>query len=95
MADEKKPDADTDAPSKQPWGPGMLLLFAVGLAVVAFLCGRDFLGFSARSQEAWENGERTYLAFNGAGLALGAIGSVWSLILAWLRSRKQPGPPDS
>ena len=79
--------------TKQPYGPGMLMVFGLFLLAIAGWCARDFLGFSERSQEAWKNSEWTFLLFNGFGF-VGGIGlAIYAWILAAIRAKKGIGTP--
>ena len=78
---------------KQPYGPGLLMIFGLALLALAGWCARDFLGISDRSREAWQTGEWTYLLFNGAGF-VGGIGlAIYAWVLAAIRAKKGIGTP--
>lgn len=80
--------AENQPATKQPYGPGMLMIFGLFLLALAGWCASDFLGFSERGQEAWKNSEWAFLLFNGSGF-VGGIGlAIYAWILAAIREER-------
>jgi len=93
----KEPDMaeNEPAPKREPYGPGLLMIFGLFLLAIAGWCARDFLGLSDRSREAWDHHEWFYLLFNGTGF-IGGIGSaLYAFILAAIRSKRGIGVPPA
>jgi len=73
-------------PPKQPYGPGLLMIFGLALVGLALWCSYDL--FIAQKGE----GDATYKLFNYGGLIGGTVAGVYCFILAAIRSKK--GMPE-
>ena len=74
-------------PEKQPYGPGLLMVFGLALVGLALWCAYDL--FIAQKGE----GDAAFKLFNYGGLIVGGLAGVYCLILAVIRSKK--GMPDA
>ena len=86
------PSASPEQPAKpQPYGPGLLMAFGLGLLAFAAWCFYDlYLGGAG---EKWQTeGSVSTLWFNRIGMAVGVVGAAYAFILAAMRSRKPPEP---
>lgn len=73
-------------PPKQPYGPGLLMIFGLVLVGLAVWCAYDL--FIAQKGE----GDVTYKLFNYGCLIVGGLAGVYCFILAVVRSKK--GMPE-
>jgi len=69
-------------PPKQPYGPGLLMVFGLALLGLALWCIYDL--FIAQKGA----GDTTFQAFNYGGMIGGAVAGAYCLILAAIRSKK-------
>jgi len=92
MAENPNVGPQPEAPAVQPYGPGPLMVFGLGLLALAAWCFYDlFLGSSG---EAWEaKGSAGTIWFNRIGMAGGVVGSAYMFILAVKRSKNSATPP--
>jgi len=74
--------------TKQPYGPGMLMIFGLALLALALWCAYDLL---VRQDTAEKS--TTWYTFNYSGLVLGGLGAVYAWILAAIRAKKGIGTP--
>ena len=74
--------------TKQPYGPGMLMIFGLALLALALWCAYDLF---VRQDTAEKS--TTWYTFNYGGLVLGGLGAVYAWILAAIRSKKGIGTP--
>ena len=74
--------------TKQPYGPGMLMIFGLALLALALWCAYDLF---VRQDTAEKS--TTWYTFNYSGLVLGGLGAVYAWILAAIRSKKGIGTP--
>jgi len=71
-------------PAKQPYGPGLMMIFGVCLVAVGVYCGHD-----AFFRDDWVKTEQTWkMWFNGACMAAAIIGAIYCFAMALVRSRK-------
>lgn len=87
MAEGETNTGGQGRPPKQPYGPGLLMVFGLALLGLALWCTYDL--FIAQKGE----GDATFQAFNYGGMIAGAVAGVYCLILAAIRSKK--GMPDA
>jgi hypothetical protein len=92
MAENPNVGPQPKTPAGQPYGPGPLMIFGLGMLALAVWCFYDlFLGGSG---EAWESqGSVGTIWFNRIGMAAGAVGSIYLFILAAKRSKTAAPPP--
>ncbi len=92
MAEDDTNTGGADRPEKQPYGPGMLIIFGIGfLALGGYVLYAVYLGGEA---EAWEKDEEHWkIYFNWGGAAAAAVIGIYCVILAAIRSKK--GMPDA
>ena len=74
--------------TKQPYGPGLLMIFGLALLALALWCAYDLF---VRQDTAEKS--TTWYIFNYGGLVLGGLGAVYTWILAAIRSKKGIGTP--
>jgi len=87
MAEGDTNTGGEDRPEKQPYGPGLLMVFGLALAGLALWCAYDL--FIAQKGE----GDATFKIFNYGGLIVGGLAGIYCFILAAVRSKKgMPAP---
>lgn len=87
MAEEETKTGGQASPPKQPYGPGLLMVFGLVLAGLAVWCAYDL--FVAQKGE----GDTAFQAFNYGGMIVGGIAGIYCFILAAVRSKKgMPAP---
>jgi len=92
MADEAPQDKPQTRSKKEPYSPGVLLIFGVALLLLAGWCLLDL----TTRQEWREEGRTLTIALNWGGLIVGVVAAVYCFALAVVRSRRsKAGPPDS
>lgn len=83
----------TDAPAKEPWGPGPLILFGLALVFVAGWCFKDIIWPGQQAVTWRQEGKDWYIPINW-GVMLAAVGGVgYSFVMAVMRSRKKGASP--
>ena len=87
MAEGETNTGGQGRPPKQPYGPGLLMVFGLALLGMALWCTYDL--FIAQKGE----GDATFQAFNYGGMIAGGVAGAYCLILAAIRSKK--GMPDA
>jgi len=93
MVAEAPPNESSTPPKKkEPYSPGVLLIFGVALLLLAGWCLLDL----SSKQEWREEGRTLTIALNWGGLIVGVVAAVYCFALAVVRSRRsKAGPPDS
>jgi len=87
MAEGEANTGGEGRPPKQPYGPGLLMVFGLALLGLALWCTYDL--FIAQKGE----GDAAFQAFNYGGMIAGGVAGAYCLILAAVRSKK--GMPDA
>jgi hypothetical protein len=92
MAKLKRRTQDTDAPAKEPWGPGPLVLMGLFLVGLGAYCFWDlFIGGAA---EKWlQEGNDWYIPLNWGVMLVSAAAAAYAFVLAYRRSKKKAGAP--
>jgi len=89
MTQSPEPAGPAAPAAKQPYGPGLMMLFGLGLLIVGVFCGWDtFFPPKGWAQENWK------VWFNAACMVGGAIGAIYCFAMAVVRSRKAAPPAD-
>jgi len=90
MAGNEPQDTPRTPTKKEPYGPGVLLIFGLALLLVAGWC---LLDLTTRAE--WhEEGRTGTIVMNWIGLIAGAAAAIYCFALAAVRSRKAgPKPP--
>jgi hypothetical protein len=85
MADSKQAPEPAARAAPQPYGPGLMLIFGVGLLALAYWFGRDFFD----PPEAWvKEGRNVTIWINGGVMVAGVGGAIYCFIMAARRSKK-------
>jgi len=71
-------------PKREPYGPGLLILFGVGLLLLAGYCTID-----ASTQQGRET---SFIVMNWVGAVASGLAAVYCFALAVVRSRKAKAP---
>jgi hypothetical protein len=88
MAENPPQETKTPVPAKEPYGPGLMVVFGLVLLVVAAFCGRDYFWPSKEWEEAqWK------VWFNGCAMVGGMGGAIYCFVAAAIRSRKKADEP--
>jgi hypothetical protein len=82
MAEDETKTGGQGPPPKQPYGPGLLMVFGLVLAGLAVWCAYDL--FVAQKGE----GDTAFQAFNYGGMIVGGVAGIYCFILAAVRSKK-------
>ncbi len=95
---EEAPQEEPRTPSKkEPYGPGVLIIFGVVMLVVVGFCFKDVV-YPATAAEEWRTqpGHAWYIPLNWVVMFAGAAAALYCFALAAVRSRRlKAGPPDS
>jgi hypothetical protein len=100
MAENPPPTTGEQQPPRQPYGPGVLMMFGLACLGVAVWCGMDFF----YPKEDWVKGGQTgTIWMNGIGMTLFAVVAIYCFVLAAIRarsaspdaSRAPPSPPQT
>ncbi len=87
MAEDETKTGGQGRPPKQPYGPGLLMVFGLVLVGLAVWCAYDL--FVAQKGE----GDTAFQAFNYGGVIVGGVAGIYCFILAAVRSKKgMPAP---
>ena len=82
--------ANQPAP-KQPYGPGMLMIYGLASLALAAYCAYDLFGGPAEEWRA--EGKEWYVTLNWAVMILAILAAVYAWILAAIRAKKGIGTP--
>ncbi|MBE3100256.1 MAG: hypothetical protein IMZ44_24305 [Planctomycetes bacterium] len=83
------PPSQQEPPKPQPYGPGLLMIFGLGLTVLAAYCFLDL--FVRGMPEEWRKaGNDWYIPMNWVVMIASAAGAAYAFVVAALRSRKAP-----
>jgi hypothetical protein len=92
MADNPNVRSQSDAPARQPYGPGPLMVFGLGCVALAAYCFLDL--FVRGMPEEWHKaGNDWYVPLNWVIMIAAAIGAVYLFVLAAKRSKNPAAPP--
>jgi len=93
MADDSNARSQPEAPARQPYGPGPLMIFGLGFLGLAAYCFADL--FVRGMPEEWRKaGSDWYnIPLNWAAMLAAAVGAIYLFVLAVKRSKGAPPPP--
>jgi hypothetical protein len=92
MADNPNVRSQPEAPARQPFGPGPLMVFGLGSAALAAYCFLDL--FVRGMPEEWHKaGNDWYVPLNWVVMIAAVIGAVYLFVLAAKRSKTAAPPP--
>jgi len=92
MADEPNVGPQPEAPVRQPYGPGPLMIFGLGFVVLGAYCFFDL--FIRGMPDEWRKaGNDWYIPMNWVIMIAAAIGAVYLFVLAARRSKSTAAPP--
>jgi len=92
MADNPKVGTQPEAPRSQPYGPGPLMVFGLGMAALGAYCFFDL--FVRGMPDEWRKaGNDWYIPLNWVIMIAAAIGAIYLFVLAAKRSKTPATPP--
>jgi heme/copper-type cytochrome/quinol oxidase subunit 2 len=77
--------------SKQPYGPGLLMIYGLALLALAAYCAYDLLGGTAEEWRA--QGKEWYVTLNWVIMIVAILAAIYAWVLAAIRSKKGVGTP--
>jgi len=83
--------AENQRATKQPYGPGMLMIYGLALLALAAYCAYDLFGGPADEWRA--EGKEWYVTLNWIVMVLAVLGAIYAWVLAAIRSKKGVGAP--
>ncbi|MCX5655160.1 MAG: hypothetical protein NTY65_10985 [Planctomycetota bacterium] len=92
MADNPNVGPKPESPARQPYGPGPLMVFGLGLLALAVYCFADL--FIRGMPDEWRKaGNDWYIPLNWVIMIAAAIGAIYLFVLATKRSKTSATPP--
>jgi hypothetical protein len=92
MAQNPNAGPQPEAPARQPYGPGPLMIFGLGSLALAVYCFLDL--FIRGMPEEWRKaGNDWYIPMNWAVMIAAALGAIYLFVLAVKRSKSPAAPP--
>jgi hypothetical protein len=92
MADNPNIGPKPESPARQPYGPGPLMVFGLGLLALAVYCFADL--FIRGMPDEWRKaGNDWYIPLNWVIMIAAAIGAIYLFVLAAKRSKTSATPP--
>ena len=86
MAENEPQGQSEKRPAKEPYGAGLLILFGLGLLVIAAFCAKDYFW----AGDKWK-GEEWKVWWNGAAMIVAALVAIYCFVLAFIRPRTKAG----
>ena len=83
--------AENPPASKQPYGPGLLMVFGLFLLALAAYCAYDLFGGAADEWRA--GGKEWYVTLNWVIMIAAILAAVYAWVLAAIRSKQGIGTP--
>ncbi|HET6441513.1 MAG TPA: hypothetical protein VFH53_03975 [Phycisphaerae bacterium] len=77
--------------TKQPYGPGLLMIYGLALLAMAAYCAYDLFGGAAEEWRA--EGKEWYVTLNWVIMIAAILGAVYAWVLAAIRAKKGVGTP--
>ena len=77
--------------SKQPYGPGLLMIYGLALLALAAYCAYDLFGGAAEEWRA--EGKEWYVTLNWVIMIVAILAAIYAWVLAAIRSKKGVGTP--
>jgi len=79
--------------TKQPYGPGMLMIYGLALLALAAYCAYDLFGGTAEEWRA--QGKEWYVTMNWVVMIAAILAAVYAWVLAAIRAKKGVGRPPT
>jgi len=83
--------AENQPATKQPYGPGLLMIYGLALLALAAYCAYDLFGGAADEWRA--AGKEWYVTLNWVIMIAAILGAIYAWVLAAIRSKKGIGTP--
>ena len=77
--------------TKQPYGPGLLMIFGLFLLAMAAYCAYDLFGGTADEWRA--EGKEWYVTLNWVIMIAAILAAIYAWVLAAIRAKKGVGTP--
>jgi heme/copper-type cytochrome/quinol oxidase subunit 2 len=95
MVKLRRRTADADAPVKEPWGPGPLILLGLVLVFVTGWCFKDIIWPGQQAATWRQEGKDWYIPLNWIVMVASVGGAAYSFVMAVVRlRRKGAAPPE-
>ena len=79
--------------TKQPYGPGMLMILGLFLLALAAYCAYDLFGGTADEWRA--QGKEWYVTLNWTVMIVAILGAIYAWVLAAIRAKTGVGAPPA
>ena len=87
--------AENQPASKQPYGPGLLMVFGLFLLALAAYCAYDLFGGPAEEEWGPGSGKEWYVPLNWVIMIVTTLAAIYAWVLAAIRAKKGIGTPPA